>query len=152
MKVQTILGDYLHRTGALKPIKLGEPDRAITVTEEDRKLLFEHLLIQARFNNRMVIAVTVLHFALFILATVLVYYYRESFNIVAAILGGSVLSLLTITKSLIGLWREKWMIDILVNLLPNLTAVQALTFVKNLYHSQQFQMLPTNTQQTPGDN
>jgi len=153
MRVQTILHDYLHRTGALKPIKLGKSDRAITVTDEERRALFERLLKQTGFNNGMVIAVTVLHFALFVLAIWLVYYYRASFNIVAAILGGSVLSLLAITRSLTGLWREKWMLDILISTLPNLTPEQSLTFVKSLYYSQRSsRLVQPITQQTPEGN
>lgn len=135
--VQIILGDYLHRAGVLTPVKLGEPAKTITVTDEERKALFERLLKQSRFNNLLVIAVTVLHLAVFIFAIVLVYYYRESFNAVATILGGSILSFLAITKSLTGLWREKWMVDILVSSLPNLSAEQTLDFVKTLYYSQQ---------------
>lgn len=153
MRVQTILHDYLHRAGALKPIKLGTADRAITVTDEQRQALFERLLKQTGFNNGMVIAVTVLHFALFVLAIWLVYYYRESFNIVAAILGGSVLSLLAITRSLTGLWREKWMLDILISTLPNLTPEQSLTFVKSLYYSQRSsRLVQPITQQAPEGN
>ena len=149
--VMTILQDHLRRAGVLEPIKLGKADRAITATAEDQQVLFTRLLRQGKFNNRMVIAVTVLHFALFVLAIALVYYYRESFNVVAAILGGSVLSLLAITRSLTGLWREKWMIDILVSLLPNLTPEQALTFVRSIYYSRQFpQPPPAGAPQTPG--
>jgi hypothetical protein len=151
-KVQTILGDFLRGAGALKPVRLGESERAITVTEEERQALFARLQKQSVFNNRIVIAVTVIHFALFVLAIGLVYYYRESFNAVIAILGGSVLSLLAITKSLTGLWREKWMIDILVSTLPNLTPDQALAFVKTLYYSQQSpQPRQPGPQQTAGD-
>jgi hypothetical protein len=150
MRVQTILHDYLSQAGALKPIKLGKSDRAITVTEEERQALFGRLLQQTRFNNGMVIAVTVLHFALFVLAIWLVYYYRESFNAVVAILGGSVLSLLAITRSLTGLWREKWMLDILVSSLPNLTPEQSLTFVKSFYYSGRSSRLTRrNTLQAP---
>jgi hypothetical protein len=135
-KVHTILHNYLHQAGALEPIKLGEPGQAINVTDKDRQALFNRLLVQTKFNNRIVIVVTILHFALFILAIWLVYYYRESFNAVVSILGGSVLSLLAITRSLTGLWREKWMLDILVSTLPNLTPEQSLEFIKSFYYSQ----------------
>lgn len=148
-RVHTILGEYLRRAGALKPIMMGESDRAVTLTDEDRQALYKRLLKEARFNNRMVIAIMVLHFALFILALWLIYYYRESFNI---ILGGSIVSLLAITKNLISLWREKWMIDILVNSLPNLTPEQALTFVRSFYYSRQSsRSLQIDTKQTPKD-
>jgi len=147
-RVQKILHDYLRETGTLERVTMGGSNRAVTVTEKERRALFQRLLKQTGFNNGMVIAVTVLHFALFILAICLVYYYRESFNVVAAILGGSVLSLLAITKSLTGLWREKWMLDILVSTLPNLTPDQALTFVKSFYYSERSsKRIQTNTQQ-----
>lgn len=135
--VRTILHDYLREAGALNRITLGGAARAVTLTEKDRRALFERLQKQTTFNNRLVVAVTVLHFALFVLAIWLVYYYRDSFNIVAAILGGSVLSLLAITRSMTGLWREKWMLDILVSSLPNLTPEQVLTLLRSFYYWRQ---------------
>lgn len=139
----------MRRAGALKPIKMGESDRAVTLTDEDRQELFKRLLKEARFNNGMVIAIMVLHFLLFIFALWLVYRHRESFNL---ILGGSVISLLAITQRLISLWREKWMIDILVISLPNLTPEQILTFLRSFYYSRQSsRFFPANTRQTPAD-
>jgi len=133
----SILESYLDQLGALTPVKLGGERKAISLKAEDNKILVNRLMKEGKFNNLLLASVTVLHFALFALATWLVYYYRTSPKTVVAILGSSVLSLMQITWGLRGLWREKWAIDMLVTILPNLSPEEALKVVKILYYSKE---------------
>jgi len=133
----SILESYLDQAGALTPVRLGGERKAISLKAEDSKVLVDRLMKEAKFNNLLLSSVTVLHFALFALALWLVYYYRNTPNTVVVILGGSVLSLMPITWGLRGLWREKWAIDMLVTILPNLSPEEALNVVKILYYSKE---------------
>src|SRR5262245_11473463 len=130
----SILESYLDQLGALAPVVLGGERKAISLKAEDSKVLVNRLMKEGKFNNLLLASVTVLHFALFALAIGLVFYFKNFPSTVVAILGGSVLSLMRITWSLSGLWREKWAIDMLVTILPNLSPEEALKVVKILYY------------------
>lgn len=135
-RLQTILEESLLEAGALKPVQMGPVPAKISVTPEVKRRLIERLLRESNFNNRILVAVTCLHFLLFIIALWLVYYNRDSLSAISVILGGSVLSLLAVTRSLSNLWRTKTGVDVLIAILPSLSPEQAIQAVKDLYYDQ----------------
>lgn len=135
-KLQTIIEELLNEAGALKPIKLGPGSAKISVTPEVKDRLIKRLFVESKFNNRILIAVTILHIFIFIIALWLVYYNRNSLTAVSVIFGGSVLSLLGITRSLSNLWRTKTGIDLLIAILPSLCPEQVIQVIKDLYYNR----------------
>lgn len=135
-RLQTILKKALVEAGALKPIQMGPAPAKISVTHEVKVRLIERLLVESKFNNRFLVALTSLHFVVFILALWLVYYYRDSLRSISLILGGSALSLLAVTRRLSDLWRTKMGVDVLIAILPSLSPDQAIQAVKDLYYDQ----------------
>jgi hypothetical protein len=136
--LKTVLGEYLRAVGATEAAQLGGKPK-VDVTPKDNLLLIDRLRQKAGINNSLVIALMVLHFLIFFLAAALVYYQRESPNNIKVILGGSLLSLLALTRSLAGLWRDKTKMDMLVVIIPSLSPQEAVKAIQSIYYSSAVQ-------------
>lgn len=133
--LEKILENTLKKVGGIEPATLGKTE-SLKVSKEDKKRLILQLEEEAKFNNRMIIAIIILHFLLFALAVFLVLYYRDSPEKINFVLGGSVLSLMVIMYSLIRLWKVKVANDNLRAILPNLSPEQAMVVVQSIYFEE----------------
>lgn len=144
-RLPVVLGSYLEKVGGLERASLGEA-KAISVNPGDQQQLLGQLHRESKFNNRLIVCVTVLHFLLFILAAALVFYHRDSPKVISLILGGSFLSLLPVINSLSRLWREKSAIDMLGVILPTLTPEQSIKVIQSIYFGTQSASRPRRKQ------
>lgn len=131
-KLKLLLGETLKKAGALRPPTLG-PSGLLSLGKEDKKQLLEQMRDQVRFINKIIIAIVVLHFLLFFLAAFLVLYWRDRPKVIAMLLGGSVLSLMVIIRSLVNLVKVKGKMDNVLLVLPNLSAEQAIVMLQTMY-------------------
>src|SRR5688572_24253428 len=97
-RLQSVLGEYLQQVGGLERTDMG-PRKSASAAAISAEQLVDRLRQESTFNNKLVICITILHFLLFIVAVSLVFYYRDDPKIISFILGGSILSLLAVTRS-----------------------------------------------------
>lgn len=131
-KLKLLLGETLKKAGALRPPTLGTSG-LLALGKEDKKQLLVQMRDQVRFINKIIIAIVVLHFLLFFLAAFLVLYWRDRPKVIAMLLGGSVLSLMVIIRSLVNLVKAKGKMDNVLLVLPNLSAEQAIVMIQTMY-------------------
>lgn len=131
-KFSRLLEKTLKKAGGLEPATLGK-NEILSLNREDKKQLLSELRAQLKFINNIIIAIVILHFLLFLLATFLVFYYRDSPNVILVLLGGSVLSLMVIIRSLVSLVKTKSNIDYTLITLPNLSPEQAMIMIQSIY-------------------
>jgi hypothetical protein len=134
-RTTNIITEFLRNIGALEPVRLGPSKKVVAISAEEKRLLVDRLTRAATIANSLVIVITALHITLFGVAIWLVYFYRNVPTLVSIMLGGSLLSLLSIARGLKEVWREKWSSDMLVALLPNLTADEAIKVMKIVMYS-----------------
>lgn len=130
-KLKGILEDTLEEIGAIKPPTLGRDNIRFSKETKDKLLL--RLEEEAKFNNKMIVAIIILHFLLFALAVFLVYYFLEKPEVIVYLFGGSIFSMMIIMYSLIKLWKAKIANDNLRTILPNLPPEQAVEVLKSVY-------------------
>jgi len=130
-KLKLLFGEALKKANAIKPPTLGSG--LLALGKEDKKQLLVQVRDQVRFINKIIIAIVVLHFLLFFLAAFLVLYWRDEPKVIAVLLGGSVLSLMVIIRSLVSLVKTKGKMDNVLMVLPNLSAEQALVMIQTMY-------------------
>lgn len=131
-QLKRILGEALKKADALRPPVLG-PSGMLALGKEDKKQLLAQMRTQSKFINNIIISIVVLHFLLFFLAGFLVIYWRDSPRVIAVLLGGSVLSLMVIIRSLVNLVKTKGRMDNILLVLPNLSAEQAIVMIQSIY-------------------
>jgi len=130
-----IVGETLLGVGALESVKLGAASKDVSMTDADRQTLLRRLTERDHTATYVVIVLTVMHAALFALGMWLAYYYRDNVKAMTLVFGGSILSLLTITRSLRGVWREKCAIDMLAVILPSVSPQEAMKVLIAIYTS-----------------
>ena len=138
--LRSLLENYLDAVDALEPAVLGGKSKkaingekyTLRLEKESAKLV-KRLSTGSTFNNRLIISITILHFLIFLLAASLVLYYRDSPKAITTVLGGSLISLLALTRSLAGLWRDKNAMDILRAIVPDLPPEQVVPVIQSLY-------------------
>ena len=130
-KLHQLLGETLRKADALQPPVMGRG--LLALGKEDKKQLLDQVRDQVQFINRIIIAVVVLHFLLFFLAAFLVFYWRDDPKVIAILLGGSVLSLMAIIRSLVNLVKTKAKMVNVLMVLPNLSAEQAIVMLQSMY-------------------
>lgn len=135
-RLEKLLQELLVEAGELKPVVMGKAPAKISVTPEIKERLMERLFVALKLHNQILLALIALHFLIIIAAFCLVYYYRSSPTTVSVILGGSILSLLPVIRSLSNIWRTKMAVDVLIAILPSLSPEQSLEAVKDLYYYQ----------------
>jgi hypothetical protein len=106
-------------------------ERQQPAVEVDR--LIARLDAQARFNNRLIIAIVASYLALLALMAALVVVHHGDIKWLAAGLGGNLLTLAGSVTFLRDLWREKNYIDMLLAILPSLTAAEAMKMLRAFY-------------------
>ena len=134
-KLNLLLRETLKKANALQPAALG-PGELLALGKEDKKQLLAQIEDQVRFINKIIIAIVVLHFLLFFLAAFLVFYWRDDPKVIAILLGGSVLSLMVIIRSLVSLVKTKSQMDHVLLVLPNLSAEQAIVMLQTMYFAK----------------
>lgn len=133
----SILEETLKKSGGLLPaVQDARPGGLLALTREDQRQLLAQMKAQLSFLNKIIVAIVVLHFLLFVLAAFLVLYYRDSPNVILLLLGGSVLSLMIIIRSLINLVKTKSKIDYILVTLPNLSPEQAMILIQSIYFEE----------------
>jgi hypothetical protein len=130
-KLNLLLGETLKKAEALHPPVMGRG--LLALGKEEKKQLLDQVRDQVQFINRIIIAIVVLHFLLFFLAAFLVLYWRDDPKVIAILLGGSVLSLMVIIRSLVSLVKTKDKMDNVLMILPNLSAEQAIVMLQSMY-------------------
>src|SRR5688572_94757 len=111
--LRSILESHLSQHQQLGEGKLGRegkrgggPTPKSIYTEADKSFLLEQLKRHVAFSSRLIIAIVVLYFALFIASLLLVYSYRDP-TAIALVTGGSLLSLAAIMRKMTDLWKQK---------------------------------------------
>ena len=127
-----ILENTLRKANAFLPAALGE-EAAFSFSSEDKKQLLSQLRLQVKFHNKLVVAIVVMHFLLFALAVVLAVYNRTRPYVVTTLLGGSVLGLMVIIRSLVNLLKTKGAMDFMLVTLPNLSPKESIKLIQSLY-------------------
>jgi hypothetical protein len=139
MKTNDLLADYLHRVEGDAPLTFGPPkkseaDRAQLAQE--RAALIGRLEAKALTHGKLLAAVVVGYFILLAGGLVLVFVFASTPKTLTVVLGGNFLSLSGIVVGLRSLWREKVMLDMLVCVLPELEASEAVKLVQSVYFSR----------------
>lgn len=134
-KLNLLLGEALKKANALQPPALG-PARMLALSKDDKKQLLAQMREQVTFINKIIIAIVVLHFLLFFLAAFLVLYWRDYPKVIAVLLGGSLLSLMVIIRSLVSLVKTKGEMTNVLMVLPNLSAEQAIVMLQSMYFAR----------------
>lgn len=130
-RLEKILEDTLEEIGAIKPPTLGRNN--VTFSLEAKNRLMLRLEKEAEFNNKMIIAMFILHFLVFLLAVFLVIYFLKTPDIIVTLFGGSIFVIMVINYSLIRIWKAKIANDNLQTILPDLPPEQAVELLKNIY-------------------
>ncbi len=133
-RLQQILAQTL-READFEFQDLGETSRS-SFTNKKKEQLLSQLRKQISFHNKLIIATVVMHFLLFLLAVLLAMYYRNSPPVVLSLLGGSVLGLLVIVRSLLSVARTKAEMDYLLLTLPDMSPEQVITVIKSIYFAR----------------
>lgn len=134
-RLQTVLEKFLNEASSLKPPHLGDEPPS-PKREVDKVAFLESLSQERGFNRGIIIALVALHVVLFAVSIGFAAYYRDSPTTIGVILGGSILSLLGITKGLQQVWREKVIMDVLVASVPNLSGDSLVKFVESIYYEK----------------
>lgn len=135
--LQSILSDFLDKTGGKSPIVLGKHEenlQAQVISERDKEYLIQKLEEAARKGDTMVLTMTVMLITLFLVGLLFAFYYRDSPTTLGVIFGGTFLSLTTIFLELKRLWREKTAFDMLIGLLPSMSVSEAMKAVRSVYY------------------
>ena len=138
-KMQSILKEALNNAKALKSLEGGGDGKGpvkSTFNDEQREQLFSQLTEHKKFIDGMIIAVIAMHFALFGLAFYLVILWQYDYKAVIALLGGSVLSLMVIVRSLVNLVNIRTKIAYILLILPNLSPDQQVLLVQSIYYDE----------------
>jgi hypothetical protein len=109
----------------------GADERPEPRVDVDR--LIARLDAQARFNNRLIVTIVVSYLAVLALMAALVVVHNNNIKWLAAGLGGNLLTLAGSVGFLRDLWREKNYIDMLLAILPSLTAAEAMKMLRAFY-------------------
>jgi branched-subunit amino acid transport protein AzlD len=99
----------------------------------DVERLNARLDAQARFNNGLIVTIVVSYLMLLALIAVLVVLHHDDVQWLAAGLGANLLTLAGSVGFLRDLWREKSYIDMLLAILPSLTAAEAMKTLRAFY-------------------
>ncbi|MBK9949656.1 MAG: hypothetical protein IPP12_21105 [Nitrospira sp.] len=134
-KLHTILEKFLKDAGSLKSPQLGD-EVPLRNQEVDKVAFIEVLSKERGFNRGIIIALVGLHVVLFVVGIGFAAYYRDSPPTIGVILGGSILSLLAITKSLQQVWREKTIMDVLLTSVPNLSGESIVKIIESIYYEK----------------
>jgi hypothetical protein len=127
--------DYLRRVGGLEPVTLGGNRRTMASAAETEALI-GRLAAASRSNRALGATVTVLHVLVFVVGMALTWHYHQSPKILAATVTGTMVAFIGVTVRLQSFWREKATMDVLVSVLPTLTADEAVKAIQSLYFSQ----------------
>lgn len=130
-KLITILEETLEKTGSLELMKMGEESHRLS--KEDKEILISQLKDHMTIIDKIIIAIVILHFLIFLLAVFLVLYYRDNIYAITTLLGGSVLSLMVIVRSLTNLVKIRSKIAYILITLPNLSPEQAVILIESIY-------------------
>lgn len=136
-RLEKILENTLNEIGVIKPPTLGKEVKIIKnevkFSLEAKNRLMLRLEKEAEFNKKMIIAMFMLHFLVFVLAVFLVIYFLETPDIIVKLFGGSIFVIMVINYSLIRIWKAKIANDNLQTILPDLPPEQAVELLKNIY-------------------
>ena len=142
MSLKNILEETLSNTATNAGLSLrelefemggGKDTKLLEISEEDKERLLKNLNAESKFNNKIIVSIITLHFALFALCVFFAFYYRDHPEILKFLFGGSLLSLMVIMYSLIKLLKFKNFMDVLRFTLPNLSPKDAIDLVKATY-------------------
>jgi hypothetical protein len=63
-------------------------------------------------------------------------YWRDRPNVIVAVFGGSLFSILAVMRGLQSLWREKNVMDMLLVVVPSLSSTEVVKIAKSIYFSR----------------
>jgi F0F1-type ATP synthase assembly protein I len=125
---------YLQTQNSLVITHLGPGD--VRTRDEATTLFVESLSRQSKVNNSILFIIVGVYIVSLVLMVVLTYYHRDNPGTLKFILGSSAVSFPSITLGLVKLWEKKNVIDLLINLLPNLEPGEAIKVVQGIWFSK----------------
>lgn len=123
---------YLERLGRNKIADLG-PGESPIITAEDQKFLTLRLANDSKFNNLLLVSAVCLLYAIFIIATLFLWHYRDQPKQIAACFGGSFFSLTLLVRWLRQLWIDKNFIDLIRNAASQLSPLEVAKLISTYY-------------------
>ena len=129
---RTTVAAYLQRLGRDKIADLG-PSEIPAVTAEDQTFLTQQLTEDKRFNNLLLLSAVLLLYAIFILAALLVWHYRDQPKLMAVCFGGSFFSLTVLVRWLRQLWLDKNFIDLIIRASSQLAPLEVAKLISTYY-------------------
>lgn len=136
-KIDSILEEYLVSRG-LVPTRLGaetEPRETVPPEAASDRLTWR-LQEHRRATDRLMTANAVMLAVLFALGVFFALYYRDDPATLAAIFGGTFLSLLVIVRYQHRLWRDKNTMDILIDLADNMAPGEVFRVLETIFYSR----------------
>jgi hypothetical protein len=122
----------LLRRDQIRP--LGPSDlTAATITPADQQFLSGRLGEDRKFNNLLLVSAVVLLYAIFILAALLMWHYRDQPKQIAVCFGGSFFSLTLIVRWLRQLWIDKNFIDLIRSAASKLSPLEVAKLISTYY-------------------
>ena len=125
---------YLNRLRRDQLGALGPGDvPSLAITTEDQKFLSSRLDEDHKFNNLLLVSCVVLLYAIFILAALLMWHYRDQPKQIGVCFGGSFFSLTLLVRWLRQLWIDKNFIDLIRNAASKLSPVEVAKLISTYY-------------------
>ena len=125
---------YLLRLRRDTLARLGPGDLStVTVTADDQAFLSTRLDEDRRFNNLLLFSCVILLYAIFTLAVLLMWHYRDQPRQIAVCFGGSFFSLTLLVRWLRQLWIDKNFIDLIRNAASKLSPLEVAKLVSTYY-------------------
>jgi len=134
MKIEAILNEFLDHTQRSKNIDMGGSVAA--VNDDQKNLLVNNLIRENQFNKSLIVVITAMFVVLFGVAIFFCFYYRNSPQTMGIIFGGSFLGIMGIMKALQGVWEKKCKMDMLLTIIPNISAEQVVVVIETLLNEK----------------
>jgi hypothetical protein len=134
MKLQSILGEFLIRAGALNPVVMGPQKKPPpSPTQEEVRDLAARFDLRLKASEWLIKLFAGLFCLLILTGGAILVVYSKDPKLVTALLGGNLIALLMVSSKLYSVWKERTLLEVLVMATASLPPAECVKLLLRVY-------------------